>query len=54
MGNIALLTVGIGALSTAVELAKASNFVGAGIAAVVGILVVFLYEKLPPSTPPVE
>lgn len=51
--NVALFTVGVGALSAAVELAKVSNFVGAAIALVVGVAAVVLYEKLPPTTPPV-
>jgi hypothetical protein len=51
VSNIAILTLGVGALSTAVELAKNSNFIGAGIAAVVGIAALWLYEHLP-TTPP--
>ncbi len=52
VSNIALLTLGVGALSSAIELAKANNFVGAGIAVLVGIICLYGYEKLPPTTPP--
>jgi len=49
ISNTALLVLGTGSLATSVELARSSNFVGAGIAAVVGIVAVWLYEHLPPT-----
>lgn len=48
-GNVSLLVLGTGALSTAIELAKTSNFIGAGIALLVGAVAFYAYEKLPTS-----
>lgn len=47
--NTALFVAGVAAISTAVELAKTSQFIGAGICAVVGLAAILLYEKLPAS-----
>jgi len=52
VSNIALLALGASALSAAIELAKSSNFIGAGIAVIVGVVAFYAYEKLPPSTLP--
>ena len=47
--NIILLTAGAGALGTAVELAKSGNYIGGGIALLVGVVAFYFYEKLPAS-----
>lgn len=47
--NVALATVGISGITGAIELARIENFIGAGICAVVGLLSIYLYERLPAS-----
>ncbi len=47
--NVALLTIGAGALGTALDLAKSANYIGAGIAVVVGVVAFLVYEKTPTS-----
>lgn len=47
--NTALLAAGIAGVTAAIELAKTGNFIGAGIAGVVGLVAVVLYDQLPAS-----
>lgn len=49
--NVAILTVAVALLSACVDLVKAGNWIGGLVCGVVGLVAVFLYEKLPPSTP---
>jgi len=50
IANLAVLTLGTTSLAAAVEMAKTGNFIGGGIAVVVGVAALYAYEKLP-STP---
>lgn len=52
VSNIAVLTIGIGALSTVVPFLQDGKLLEAIVAGVVGLAAVFIYEKLPLSTPP--
>lgn len=47
--NIALLTFGAGALSTAVELGRVGNYWGGVIALVAGVIAFMVYEFTPTS-----
>lgn len=47
--NTVLFAAGAAGVTAAIELAKSSNFIGAAIAGVVGLLAIVLYEKLPAS-----
>lgn len=49
--NVAVLTVGVAALTTAVEFLKSGQLVEAIIAGVIGLGAIFLYERLPLSNP---
>jgi hypothetical protein len=49
--NVALLTLAVGGLTTAIDLAKSGQYIAAGIVIVVSILAFIGYEKLPPTTP---
>lgn len=49
IANPGLLAAGILGLTTAYELVKVQNFIGAGIAAVAGIIAIVLYDQLPPT-----
>lgn len=51
ISNVAVLSVGIAALTKAVELAS-TNVTGAIIAAVIGLAAILLYERMPLSNPP--
>jgi hypothetical protein len=51
IANTSLLTLGIAALSGALEMAKSQNYIGAGISVIVGIILLVIYDKLP-ATPP--
>ncbi len=50
-GNVALLALATGSISTAVDMVKNNNYIGAGIMVVISVLAFIGYEKLPPTTP---
>lgn len=54
ISNVAVLTIGIGALGTVVEFLRAGQITEAIVAGVVGLAAVFIYERLPLSVPPTE
>lgn len=49
--NFSLFTIGVAGISAAIELARSGQYISAAVVGVVGLVAVFLYEKLPPSTP---
>lgn len=51
VANVAVMGLAIGALTKAVELLTAADYIGAGVAAVIGLCSLYLYEHLP-TTPP--
>lgn len=53
ISNVAVFTIGVGALSKAVEFLSAGKIQEAIISGVIGLAAVFLYERLPLSNPSV-
>ncbi len=51
VSNVALLAFAVTTLTTAVDLVKSGNYVGAGILVVISVLAFVGYEKIPPTTP---
>lgn len=49
--NTSLLVVGIAGVTAAIELAKSGMIPEAIIAGITGLVVIYLYEKLPASNP---
>lgn len=54
ISNVAVLTIGIGALGTVVEFLRAGQVTEAIVAGVVGLAALVIYERLPLSVPPAQ
>lgn len=49
--NTALFAAGIAGITAAFEIAKTGEYIGAGICGLVGLVAIYLYERLPASNP---
>ena len=49
ISNVAMLTIGAGALGTALDLVKSGNYIGGALSVLVGIVAFVVYELTPPS-----
>lgn len=50
--NVSVLTIGIGALASVVEFLQAGKITEAIVAGAIGLVAVYLYERLPLSNTP--